>query len=213
MHSHAKLIEALLFYKGEPVSKKDLMKSLALSVSEADSAITELRDNLSGHGIVLVENDETYALATSSEASELLEALRKEELSKELSKASVETLAIIAYTGEATRAEIDYIRGVNSSFILRALLIRGLVEKFPNPKDARTFVYKPSMDLLAFMGANNPKEFPEYEHFNREIMKLLKNESAENPEKAAEAKEETQAFEEETDELPDTEESTDEDES
>lgn len=210
MNSHAKLIEALLFYKGEPVSKKDLMKSLGLSAAEADKALDELREHLSGHGIVLIENDETYALATSSEASELLEALRKEELSKELSKASVETLAIIAYTGETTRAEIDYIRGVNSSFILRALLIRGLVEKFPNPKDARTFVYKPSMDLLAFMGASNPKEFPEYEHFHTEIMKLLKNEGGQDPEKAAEAKEEAPVLEEETEELADTDESEDE---
>jgi len=175
MNSTAKLIQALLFYKGEPQSKSALMKSLAKSDAEIEQAIGELRTALDGQGIVLLETGDTYTLATSTEASELLETMRKEELSKELSKASVETLAIIAYTGATTRHEIDYIRGVNSSFILRALLIRGLVEKFPNPKDSRTFIYKPSMDLLAFIGSINERDFPEYERFHKEIVALLRN--------------------------------------
>ena len=177
MNPTAKLIQALLFYKGEPQSKKDLMKSLAKSDAEIEQAIAELREVLSNQGIVLVETDDTYTLATSREASELLETMRKEELSKELSKASVETLAIIAYTGATTRHEIDYIRGVNSSFILRALLVRGLIEKFPNPKDSRTFIYKPSMDLLSFIGSVSEKDFPEYERFHKEILALLRNQT------------------------------------
>lgn len=177
MNPTAKLIQALLFYKGEPQSKSALMKSLAKSDAEIEQAIAELQTALADQGVTLVHTDDAYTLATSREASELLETMRKEELSKELSKASVETLAIIAYTGATTRHEIDYIRGVNSSFILRALLVRGLIEKFPNPKDSRTFIYKPSMDLLAFIGSVSEKDFPEYERFHKEILALLRNQT------------------------------------
>jgi len=101
-------------------------------------------------------------LGTNPELSHLIEYLQKEELNKELSKASLETLSIVLYKNGATRADIDYIRGVNSSFTLRALSIRGLVEKTTDPKDARRYIYKPTFDLLSYMGVKNMTELPEY---------------------------------------------------
>ena len=71
------------------------------------------------------------------------------------------TLSIILYKNGVKRSEIDYIRGVNSSFILRALSIRGLVDKVVDPDDNRRFIYKPSFDLLSFMGVTSIKELPE----------------------------------------------------
>ena len=104
----------------------------------------------------------------------MIENLQKEELNKELSKASLETLSILLYKNGTTRAEIDYIRGVNSSFILRALSVRGLVEKTVDPNDNRRFVYKPSLNLLSFMGVKSIEEMPEFNDINKTIEESAK---------------------------------------
>ena len=145
-------IEAILFFKGEPVSMKRLEDILKVSKNEIKDAIFNLKNNLENRGIVLLEKDEEITLGTAPELSKLIEDLQKEELNKDLSKASLETLSIVLYKNGATRAEIDYIRGVNSSFTLRALSVRWLIEKTVDPKDNRRFIYKPSFDTLSFMG-------------------------------------------------------------
>jgi segregation and condensation protein B len=68
----------------------------------------------------------------------------------------------VLYKGPITRAEIDYIRGVNSNFILRNLQVRGLVEKIDNPADQRSYLYKPTFQLLEFMGVTRLEDLPEY---------------------------------------------------
>src|SRR3989344_4450492 len=125
-------IEALLFFRGEPVSKRELAKSLGVKEKEVAEGLSELKEKLAGRGVALLENGEEVELRTAPEASELIETIRREELSRDLGKAGAETLAIILYRNPVTRADIDYIRGVNSTFILRNLLIRGLVERVQN---------------------------------------------------------------------------------
>src|SRR5207253_1777638 len=113
----------------------------------ADSLKT-LSESLANRGLSLVETESEVALVTRSEVSGLIETLAKEELDRDLGKAGLETLSIILYYGPLARREIDYIRGVNSTFILRNLLVRGLVERVTNEKDQRSFLYKSSLDLL-----------------------------------------------------------------
>ncbi|MDR3519344.1 MAG: SMC-Scp complex subunit ScpB [Candidatus Pacebacteria bacterium] len=161
MHLEQK-IEAILFFKGEPVSLKKLEDILKVSKEQIDEAILNLKNNLTNRGIALMEKDTEITLGTTPELSKLIEDLQKEELNKELSKASLETLSIILYKNGASRAEIDYIRGVNSSFTLRALSVRGLVEKTVDTKDNRRYIYKPSFELLAFMGVASIEELPDY---------------------------------------------------
>lgn len=172
-------IEAILFWKGEAVSLKKLGELLAVSPGEILEAINGLKSTLQHRGITLVENNDEYMLTTAKEHSELIESLQKEELSKTLTKSSLETLSIILYKNGATRSEIDYIRGVNSSFTLRALSIRGLVEKITNPHDSRMYIYKPSFDLLSFMGVTSVEELPEYSEVNQSIETAAKNLSEE----------------------------------
>ena len=109
------------------MSRKRLAEILKVGQVEINEGIENLKASLSARGIVLLSNDDEITLGTAPELSEMIGALQKEELNKELSKASLETLSIVAYKNGATRAEIDYIRGVNSSFTLRALSMRGLV--------------------------------------------------------------------------------------
>ncbi len=167
--STEKQIEALLFFKNEPVDKKWLKTTLNKSDAEIEEGIRALKESLFDRGIVLVEKDSDVALRTAPECSSLIESLQKEELSKDLGKAGLETLSIVLYHGPVTRAEIDYIRGVNSTFILRSLLVRGLVEKIPNPDDSRSFLYRPTFDLLSFLGISTISELPEYQQVQDEI--------------------------------------------
>ncbi len=168
-------IEALLFYKGEPLSREDISKILKVTESDIEEGIASLKLSLADRGLTLIEHNSEYTLATCKEASAILEELRKEELNKELSKASLETLSVILYKGSATRGDIDYIRGVNSSFILRNLLMRGLIEKTTDKEDTRKLVYAPSIKTLEYMGISSLAELPEREKVLRALLGAIED--------------------------------------
>lgn len=169
-------IEALLFYKGEAMKVKELVKLLGADKDSIESALNTLQEKLSGRGVTLIRKEDEIQLATSREMSDIIEQIRKDELTKDLGKAGAETLAIVLYKGPVTRAEIDYIRGVNSTFILRNLLIRGLVEKVSNPKDQRSFLYKPTLELLSFLGISNIQDLPQFGEVQDELIKFSETE-------------------------------------
>lgn len=170
---YAQLIEAFLFWKGEPMTTKDISKSLDISPEEIEEALiyfahkTETEDR----GIVLVRYKDRVTLGTHPEAGAMIEALTKEELSKDLGKSALETLAIILYQGPVKRSDIDYVRGVNSQFILRNLLMRGLIDRVQDEKDERTFVYTPSLELMSHLGIRDVKELPDFE----QVISTLQN--------------------------------------
>lgn len=154
-------IEALLFFKGEPVTIGFLSKSLSAPEEDIQNALQELEASLSERGIVLMKNDDEYMLGTAPRMSPLIEKLVKEELNRDLGKAGLETLTIILYRGPISRTEINYIRGVNSNYILRNLLVRGLIEKVD--QGGRSTVYRPTFDLLSYMGISKVTDLPGYE--------------------------------------------------
>ncbi len=162
-------IEAVLFWKGEAVTIAWLAKSLGVSAEEIAAGLSALEASLGERGIRLVRFEDEVALTTAPKASELIEKLTREELSRDLGKAGLETLSIILYRGPIARRDIDYIRGVNSQFVVRNLLVRGLVERVPNPKDERSFLYKPTMDLLQHLGLEKLEMLPEFEKVRAEI--------------------------------------------
>ena len=102
------LIEALLFWRAEPVAIAELAKNLAVSEEQTRTALIFLRGRLAERGVVLLEKDGAVMLGTHPAAAELIERLAKEELNKDLGKASLETLTIVLYKNPITRAEIDY---------------------------------------------------------------------------------------------------------
>ncbi|MDD4803931.1 MAG: SMC-Scp complex subunit ScpB [Candidatus Pacebacteria bacterium] len=175
-----KQIEAVLFWKGEPISIKKLSQIFSKTEEEISNAVKQLEEKLVDRGITLIFKEDEVTLGTSKEVSEIIEKLTKEELVKDLGKAGLETLSIIIYQGPISRAEIDYIRGVQSNFILRNLMIRGLVEKVTNPKDQRSFLYKPTFEMLSYLGVSKIEEMPEYLAAKAEI-ESYKN----NPEQVA----------------------------
>lgn len=166
-----KKIESILFWKAEPVKISDLSVVLSKNDSEIRAGLEELERKLADRGLSLIVTEDKVALVTSTdpECSSIIEGLQKEELTKDLSKAALETLSIILYRGPIRRADIDYIRGVNSQFTLRALLVRGLAERKQDKNDERAYIYEASVDTLAHLGVSRINDLPEYVEVNADI--------------------------------------------
>ena len=163
-------IEAILFASAEPQTYAFLAKQLGVDIEQIDEAVKVLTASLEGHGVTVVELNQVVSLVTAAEHSSLIETIRKEELSKELSKASAETLAVIAYTPGVTKSQIEFIRGVNVSYSLRALQMRGLIEA---KGVGRAVTYHPTLDLLAHFGVTALTELPDYNATAHKIHTLL----------------------------------------
>ena len=172
-----KKIEAYLFYKGEPQTEWEISVALRADPADVKAGIESLRTSLGGRGLALVSHEEKVMLGTAPEMSEFFEQLRKEELSKDLSKAALETISIILYRSGVTRAEINFIRGVNSGYILRNLEIRGLVERDTHKTDGRLGVYKPTLELLSFLGVGSTEELPEFQSVKKTLAEKLSGQS------------------------------------
>lgn len=172
-----KKIEALLFVSSKPLSIKKialLTESRAEDVEEALKFL-ETEYSIDNRGIIILKKEESIQFATNPAVSSLIQGYLKEELSGELTRASLETLSVIAYRGPVTKIEIEQIRGVNCSLILRNLLIRGLIEtkedrKMSEKKYALTF------DFLRHLGIQSLVQLPEYAnlHAHEKIEDLLK---------------------------------------
>ena len=166
-------IEAILFLEGEPMKIKRLADILNKSEKEVNEALQVLEQKLENRGIRLVKKDNEVMLSTAPEASRICETISKEEFNKDIGKAGLEVLAIIVYRSPISRPDIDYIRGVNSSFTVRNLLVRGLIERKTNPKDSRSFVYSPSFRFLQFLGISNIAKLPQYDYFQKTVGQFM----------------------------------------
>lgn len=162
-------LEAFLFWKGEPTNVNDLVKLLETTADEVENAIRNLIHQYEDRGVTIVYQNNEVEMVTAPKASSLIEKLTREDLDKDLGKAGLETLAVIIYKGPISRSEIDFIRGVNSSFIVRNLLVRGLIEKTPSEKDSRIFLYRPTMELTKHLGLNSIEELPEYQSLRQSL--------------------------------------------
>lgn len=163
------ILEAILFWRGEPVKISRLANILKSSHDEIVNELAILENQLSQRGVILIRKNDEVSLATTPEASDIIADLTKEEFSRDLGKAGLETLSVVLYRGPISRSEIDYIRGVNSTFILRNLVIRGLIEKITDEKDQRRYLYRPTFDLLGYLGLKRLEDLPEYDKVKSEI--------------------------------------------
>jgi segregation and condensation protein B len=160
--THPAQLEAILFFKAEPVTFKRLAELTQTSIEEVQKSLSMLQETLSGRGVQLVLTGDSAQLVTAPAASELMERITREDIMKDLGKAGLETLTIILYRGPIARRDIDYIRGVNSTFIIRNLLIRGLVERVENPQDERVHLYRATIDTLRYLGIARVEDLPEF---------------------------------------------------
>lgn len=164
----AQSLESLLYISHKPLSLKELAALTEAPVTAVQTALAALIDQYATQerGIVILDHDDQYQLATIGEAAPLVQKLIKQELTSELTRPSLETLTIIAYRGPVSKAELELIRGVNCSLIIRNLLIRGLIEARED-KERSTMVYTVTFDFLKFLGLERVSQLPDYERLNR----------------------------------------------
>lgn len=155
-------IEALLFAEGGSMTFARLARATGKSEGEVKAALPFIESRLSNGALALVRSDTEASLGIAPNAQKPVLAMLRDEEERNIGEAGLEILGVLLYEGPATRAEIDYIRGVNSSSTLRSLLSRGLVERSGNPEDGREFIYRPTTELMAFLGVTTRENLPEY---------------------------------------------------
>jgi segregation and condensation protein B len=167
-------IEAVLFAYGEPISLEKLAKILNIDKKSLEPTLNNFIAELSRQerGIMLIINNGKIQLGTKPELTKLLEDIVKQEFTEDLTPAALETISIIAYIGPISRADIEYIRGVNSSFTIRNLLLRGLIERTTDPKRANAYIYSVSFDLIKRLGLPKIEDLPDYEKYKQMVKNL-----------------------------------------
>ena len=157
------IIESLLFTSGHPIGFKKLAEVLEIPEKELEGELNMLASDYekNNRGLRLVFSDSKVQLVTAPESEGAVKKLVKSDFDEDLSQAALETLAIIAYRGPVSRAVIENLRGVNCSFILQNLAIRGLVEKKNNPEDGRSYIYKVTFDFLKHIGLSRIEDLPD----------------------------------------------------
>lgn len=161
------IIESILFAANKPMAVKDLADITKADKSDIEKSLLEIKGRLNHHdsGIFLLENNKKYQLTTNPDHAKILQEYFQTELTGELSKASLETLTIVAYRQPISKEELEQIRGVNCGLILRNLLIRGLVE-YREEKGDLVPMYSVTMDFLRHLGISDVKELPDFEKLN-----------------------------------------------
>ena len=177
-------LEACLFVVTKPTSFRELAKVTGVSETEVIAAIDELMKvrNVETSGVHVVSLDGAVQLVSSPACADSVAKIAKDEMAPELTRPSLEALTIIGYRGPVTKPEIEAIRGVNCSLILRNLLVRGLIEEREDAQRLQP-VYTLSPDTLRFLGLHSKEELPDYQtlHANAHIDKLLQAVMTEAP--------------------------------
>lgn len=157
------LIEAVLFATAQPMSSRKLAEVLSQKPEQVDEALEVLHQRLesAGSGTRLVRSGQMAELVTHPDASGVVRAVLKQEMHGELSKPSLESLAILAYRGPMTRPELEQIRGVQSSLILRNLMLRGLVEQKEDVRLGQP-TFGVTVAFFKHIGLSGPEELPDY---------------------------------------------------
>lgn len=154
-------LEALLFVAAEPVPTAQLAAALDISASVVERALNELDAQLSSRGLRLQRHAGRVQLTTAPQLADLIERFLGLEATTHLSRAALETLAIIAYQQPVTRPQIDAIRGVNSDSMMKSLLSKGLIlESGRADGPGRPILYSTTPEFLQHFGLNSILEMP-----------------------------------------------------
>lgn len=173
MENLTSIIESLLFVRCEPMSISELADITGQAEEVVVTALQTLEEEYAFRGFCLVHIGEQVQLGSNPASALFVKNMMKHEFTEEVSRSAMETLAVVAYKGPVSRPQIEFIRGVNSSFTLRNLLMRGLVERVENPKDARSYLYQVSADFLKHLGLTKMESLPQFEEFQKKTVEIL----------------------------------------
>lgn len=186
------IIEAILFSAGRAVSKNEIMLSLEISSDEIDKIISSMQEeyNLENRGIELIKINDSYQLCSKKDLYEFIYPVLDKRTKPNLSTASLETLSIIAYNPQITRAEIEDIRGVSADACVYKLLEYGLIEeagKIDLP--GKPMSYRTTDEFLRMFGYSSLEDLPELPRYKMDENKqIVIDELIENSEKIENSK-------------------------
>ena len=173
MSSLISQLSSLLLVSNRPLSVRKLAELTNEKLQTVQAVLEELAKFYEKQelGIKVFQTGSEFQMVTDPLNSELIGTFVKQETSGELTKPQLETLAIIAYRGSISKSEIELIRGINCSLILRNLLMRGLIRE---QESNRQIAYSVSMDFLKFLGLARAQNLPEYQTYaNHELIAEL----------------------------------------
>jgi len=177
------LVEGVLFASGEPISLDKLINLLSSTKEDIENSILELINEYQEENRCFdiikngSENKILYQIVTNKNISSIVQKLNNTVLEGDLTKSALDVLSIIMYRAPLNRSEIDDIRGVNSSYILRSLVLRGLINRYQNPDRRNEYLYEPSFELLKHLGINDVSCLPDFEELHSSSLKDLIQES------------------------------------
>ena len=157
-------IESILFVSGEPVAVERIAAVLGLSEFDVESAANRLRDRYSfeRRGIRLVKIDKSIQLCSSPDYADYIRLALETRRPPQLSQPALEALSIVAYFQPVTRAYVDQIRGVDSTYTIGLLLDMGLIESCGRlAVPGRPIIYRTSPAFLRTFGMESLSELPE----------------------------------------------------
>jgi segregation and condensation protein B len=154
-------LEALLFVSSEPVAPSQLSMALHVSASAIEQGLKQLDGELQTRGLRLQRHSGYVQLTTAPEMAETIEHFLGLEATSRLSRAGLETLAIVAYQQPITRPQIEAIRGVSSDGVIKSLLGKGLVQEVGRTDGpGRPILYSTAPDFLQHFGLNSLMDLP-----------------------------------------------------
>ena len=168
-----KIIEALIFASDTPITENRIKSViLELDSTEINDIINELNDEYdrNGHAFKIVQLAGGFQFVTRSEYAQYIKQYYKGRAKSKLSRASLETLAIVAFKQPISRPEIDSIRGVNSDGVVKNLLERNLIYISGRSEHiGRALLYSTTPQFLQYFGINDIADLPR----PKEIEELL----------------------------------------
>lgn len=175
-------LESILFLAVKPMKEKELLKATGAKKGEFNKVIESLKAkyNQENSGIKLIDHDGAFQFTSAPENAELVEKVYQSEMSGELTKPALETLTIIAYRGPISKPELELIRGINCSLILRNLAMRGLIQEKTSGQgkagDDLLATYTVHPEFLQYLGITSVKDLPEYSelHSHELLQELIK---------------------------------------
>ncbi|MDF2948301.1 MAG: scpB [Sedimentibacter sp.] len=158
------VLESLLFAWGEPLNINEISRILNLPAHNVSAVLDEMVDEVAGdnnRGLIIQRFGNSYQITTKKENFEFIQNLLQTTVNKSLSSAATEALSIIAYKQPVTRVEIELIRGVKCSNVVKGLLDKGLIKEVGKlDKPGRPTLYATTDEFLRHFGLNSIEELP-----------------------------------------------------
>lgn len=158
----------ILFLSGEEIDIDKISKITNQDKKVIEQLMDRVKDTIQSIGLTLIINDNKYIITSNNKYADILSSFTNIEYSGDLTPAALQTITIISYLGEASENDIAFIRGVQSSQIIRNLSMRGLIDKTNNK-------YKLSILAMKLLGITDVKDLPERQELNDKIVSKLKD--------------------------------------